>query len=151
VADEVRKLAEQSARSAEEVRARVRQTQDQIGKVIAAMDEGRRTAEGVGAVSAAARQALDAIFGDLNATVKFASAFAGETEGQTQRIREVVKRMEEVAGIAETAAQGAEQTSAATEQQIASLGELTMTSQHLSVAAAKLSETIQRFNVNGKA
>src|SRR5438046_2468670 len=84
VADEVRKLAEQSARSAEEVRARVRQTQDQIGKVIAAMDEGRRTAEGVGAVSAAARQALDAIFGDLNATVKFASAFAGETEGQTQ-------------------------------------------------------------------
>ena len=151
VADEVRKLAEQSGRSAEEVRARVRQTQDQIGKVIAAMDEGRRTAEGVGAVSAAARQALDAIFGDLNATVKFASAFAGETEGQTQRIREVVKRMEEVAGIAETAAQGAEQTSAATEQQIASLGELTMTSQHLSVAAAKLSETIQRFNVNGKA
>src|SRR5438876_1101693 len=151
VAHEGRKLAEQSARSAEEVRARVRQTQDQIGKVIAAMDEGRRTAQGVGAVSAAARQALDAIFGDLNATVKFAGAFAGETEGQTQRIREVVKRMEEVAGIAETAAQGAEQTSAATEQQIASLGELTMTSQHLSVAAAKLSETIQRFNVNGKA
>src|SRR5437762_2844064 len=151
VADEVRKLAEQSARSAEEVRVRVRQTQDQIGQVIAAMDEGRRTAQGVGAVSAAARQALDAIFGDLNATVKFASAFAGETEGQTQRIREVVRRMEEVAGITETAAQGAEQTSAATEQQIASLGELTMTSQHLSVAAAKLSETIQRFNVNGKA
>src|SRR6266567_416179 len=123
----------------------------EIGKLIAAMDEGRRTAEGVGAVSAAARQALDAIFGDLNATVKFASAFAGETEGQTQRIREVVRRMEEVAGIAETAAQGAEQTSAATEEQIASLGELTTTSQHLSVAAAKLTETIQRFNVNGKA
>jgi methyl-accepting chemotaxis protein len=150
VADEVRKLAEQSARSAEEVRARVRQTQDQIGQVIAAMDEGRRTAQGVGAVSAAARQALDAIFGDLNATVRFATAFAGETEGQTQRIRDVVRRMEEAAGIAETAAQGAEQTSAATEQQIASLGELTTTSQQLSVAAAKLTETIQRFNVNGK-
>jgi methyl-accepting chemotaxis protein len=150
VADEVRKLAEQSGRSAEEVRARVRQTQDQIGQVIAAMDEGRRTAQGVGAVSAAARQALDAIFGDLNATVRFATAFAGETEGQTQRIREVVRRMEEVAGIAETAAQGAEQTSAATEQQIASLSELTTTSQQLSVAAAKLTETIQRFNVNGK-
>ncbi|HKW41852.1 MAG TPA: methyl-accepting chemotaxis protein [Gemmatimonadales bacterium] len=150
VADEVRKLAEQSSRSAEEVRARVRQTQDQIGQVITAMAEGRRTAEGVGTVSAAARQALDAIFGDLNATVRFASAFAGETEGQTQRIREVVRRMEEVAGIAETAAQGAEQTSAATEQQIASLGELTTTSQHLSEAAAKLSETIRRFNVNGR-
>ncbi len=150
VADEVRKLAEQSARSADEVRARVRQTQDQIEQVIAAMGEGRRTAEGVGTVSAAARQALDAIFGDLNATVQVASAFAGDTAGQAQRMREVVRRMEEVAGIAETAAQGAEQTSAATEEQIASLGELTTTSQHLSVAAAKLTETIRRFTVNGK-
>src|SRR5213593_934577 len=151
VADEVRKLAEQSARSAEEVRVRVRQTQDQIGQVLQAMEQGRRTAEGVGTVSAAAREALDAIFADLHATVQFASAFAGDTEGQAQRIREVVRQMEEVAGIAETAAQGAEQTSAATEEQIASLGELTTTSQHLSVAAAKLTETIQRFNVNGKA
>ena len=57
--------------------------------------------------------------------------------------------MEEVAGIAETAAQGAVQTSAATQQQLASLGELTTTSQELAVAAAKLTATIQRFNVNG--
>jgi len=149
VADEVRKLAEQSARTADEVRARVRQTQDQIGEVIAAMGEGRRTAEGVGVVSTAVRQALDAIFGDLNTTVRFAGAFAGETEGQARRIRDVVQRMEEVAGIAETAALGAEQASAATEQQIASLAQLTTTSQQLSVAAAKLAQTIQRFNVNG--
>src|SRR2546425_1148527 len=54
VADEGRKLAEQSSRSAEEGRARVRQTQDPIGQVIAAMGEGRRTAQGVGAVSTAA-------------------------------------------------------------------------------------------------
>jgi len=120
-----------------------------ITEVVTAMEEGRRTAQGVGAVSAAVRQALDAIFADLNATVQFAATFAGETEGQTQRIRAVVQRMEEVAGIADSAAQGAEQTSAATEQQIASLGELTTTSQHLSLAAARLTETIQRFTVNG--
>ncbi|HEU5262983.1 MAG TPA: methyl-accepting chemotaxis protein [Gemmatimonadales bacterium] len=149
VADEVRKLSEQSARSAEEVRARVRQTQEQITEVVTAMEEGRRTAQGVGAVSTAARQALDAILADLNANIQFAATFAGETEGQTQRIRAVVQRMEEVAGIADSAAQGAEQTSAATEQQIASLGELITTSQHLLLAAAKLTETIQRFNVNG--
>src|SRR5213078_4698696 len=151
VADEVRKLAEQSSRSAEEVRARVRQTQEQITQVVAAMDEGRRTAQGVDAVSSAVRQALDAIFADLNATVQFATAFAGETEGQVRRMRDVVRQMEEVAGIADAAAQGAEQTSAATEQQIASLGELTTTSQHLSVAAARLTETMQRFTLNGKA
>src|SRR5256885_1126531 len=149
VAHEVRKLSEQSARSADEVRARVRQTQDQITQLLGAMEQGRRTAQGVGAVSAAVRQALDAIFGDLNATVQSAAVLAGETEGQTARIRDAVRRMAEVAGIAETAAQGGEHTSAATERQIASLGELTTTSQQLAVAAAKLTETMQRFNVNG--
>jgi methyl-accepting chemotaxis protein len=149
VADEVRKLAEQSARSADEVRARVRQTQEQITQLLGAMEEGRRTAQGVGAVSTAVREALDAIFDDLNATVQSAAALAGETEGQAGRIREVVRRIDEVAGIAETAAQGAQRTSAATEQQIASLGELSTTSQQLAVAAAKLTETIERFNVNG--
>src|SRR5439155_572210 len=141
--------SELHARAADEVRARVRQTQDQITQLLGAMEQGRRTAEGVGAVSAAVRQALDAIFGDLNATVQSAAVLAGETEGQTTRIRDVVRRMEEVAGIAETAAQGAEQTSAATERQIASLGELTTTSQQLAVAAARLTETMQRLNVNG--
>ena len=149
VADEVRKLAEQSTRAANEVRTRVSQTQDQITRVVEAMNEGRQTAEGVGTVSSAVRTALDAIFADLNTTVRFASAFAAETEGQSRRIQEVVRRMCEVAQIAETAAQGALQTSAATEAQIKSLHELTTTSQHLSVAAAELTETIQRFNVNG--
>src|SRR5207249_1227841 len=88
VADEVRKLSEQSTRSAGEVRARVKLTQEEIGQVLEAMEQGRRTAEGVGTVSAAAREALDAI---------------------------------------------------------------TTTSQHLSAAAAKLTETIQQFVVNGKA
>jgi methyl-accepting chemotaxis protein len=151
VAGEVRKLSEQTARSAEEVRGRVRQTQEQVAQVIAAMEEGRRTAQGVGAVSAAVRQALDAIFADLNTTVQFATAFVGETDGQMRRMHEVVRRMEEVAGIADGAAQRAEQASAATQQQIASLGELATTSRHLSAAAAKLTETIQRFNVDGKA
>src|SRR5438445_556965 len=151
VADEVRKLSEQSTRSADEVLTRVKLTQEETGQVLEAMEQGRRTAEGVGTVSAAAREALDAIFADLHATVQFASAFAGETEAQARRIRDVVQRMEQAAGIADSAAQGAGQTSAATAQQIASLDELTTTSRHLSAAATKLTETIQRFVVNGKA
>src|SRR3989475_7933235 len=98
VADEVRKLSEQSTRSAGEVRARVKLTQEEIGQVLEAMEQGRRTAEGVGTVSAAAREALDAIFADLHATVQFASTFAGETEGQARRIREGVGAVEQAAG-----------------------------------------------------
>ena len=145
VAGEVRKLAEQSARSAEEVRTKVRATQDQINRVVDAMQKGREAARGVGTVASTVQGALDAIFADLNSTVQFATTFAAETENQTKRMREVLRRMEEVAKIADGAASGARQTSAATAQQIASLNELTATSQHLSDAAATLSETIQRF------
>ncbi|HKC38071.1 MAG TPA: methyl-accepting chemotaxis protein [Gemmatimonadales bacterium] len=145
VAGEVRKLAEQSARSAEEVRSKVRTTQEQINRVVDAMQKGREAAKGVGTVATTVHGALDAIFADLNSTVQFATTFAAETENQTKRMREVLRRMEEVAAIADGAATGARQTSAATAQQITSLNELTTTSQHLSDAAAALSETIQRF------
>jgi len=150
VADEVRKLSEQSSRAAEEVRARVRDTQEQIARVVAAMVEGRQTAAGVGTVSGAARTALDAIYGDLSTTVRFASAFAAETATHTTHMREVARRMAEIATIAGAAAEGAEQASAAAEEQMASLGELTITSQHLATAAARLTEAIARFNVDGK-
>jgi methyl-accepting chemotaxis protein len=149
VAGEVRKLAEQSAHSAEEVRLRVRATQEQIARVVDAMRLGREAAQGVGKVATTVQGALDAIFSDLNRTVQFATTFAAETENQTKRMREVLRRMEEVAAIADGAADGARQTSAATANQIVSLGELTTTSQHLSEAAAKLAQTIRRFRVNG--
>src|SRR2546430_14067449 len=84
---------------------------------MSAWGEARRSAQGVGAVSAAVRQALDAIFGDLNATVQFATALAGETQGQTGRIREVVRRMEEVAGGAATAGAGGGETAGGAQQQ----------------------------------
>ncbi len=149
VAGEVRKLAEQSARAAEEVRTRVRATQEQITRVVDAMQKGREAARGVGSLATTVQGALDAIFSDLNSTVQFATTFATETENQTKRMRDVLRRMEEVAAIAEGAAQGARQTSTATAQQIASLGELTTTSQRLSDAAALLSQTIRQFRVSG--
>lgn len=149
VAGEVRKLAEQSSRSAEEVRTRVRATQEQITRVVDAMRQGREAAKGVGTVATTVQGALDAIFADLNSSVQSATTFASETENQTKRMREVLRRMAEVATIADGAADGARQTSAATAQQFASLRELTSTSRQLSEAAALLTQTIQRFRVNG--
>jgi methyl-accepting chemotaxis protein len=149
VAGEVRKLAEQSGRSADEVRARVRATQEQITRVVEAMRRGREAAKGVGSVATTVQGVLDAIFDDLSGTVQFATSFAAETENQTKRMGEVLRRMEEVAAIADGAASGAKQTSAATAEQIASLRDLTATSQQLSDAGALLAQTIHRFRVSG--
>ena len=151
VAAEVRKLSEQSARAGDDVRTRVKGIQDQTAALLAAMQEARRTAEGVGTVSAAGRQALEAIFADLNTTARFATAFAAETEGQTGRIREVTRRMLDAAAIADTAARGAQQASVATERHMASLGELAAASRQLAAAASELTETMGRFQTNGAA
>jgi len=149
VATEVRKLAEQSGRSADEVRGRVKEIQDHVAGLVTATEEARLAARRVGTVSAAGRQALEAILTDLNTTAQFATTFAAETDAQMHRMRDVTERMLDAASIAETAAHGAQETTAATRQQIASLGELTSTSQHLSAAAARLGETVRRFRVNG--
>ncbi len=151
VAAEVRKLSEQSARAGEEVRGRIKGIQDQITALVAALDEARRTAAGVGAVSTAVRQALEAIFADLNATVGLASSFVKETEGQTGRIRDVTRRMLDAATGADTAAAGARQASAATDEHLASLGEVTATSRRLAAAATQLAETMRRLQTNGAA
>jgi len=82
------------------------------------MQKGREAAKGVGSVASTVQGALDAIFADLNSTVQFATTFAAETENQTKRMHEVLRRMEEVAAIADGAATGARQTSAATAQQL---------------------------------
>jgi len=144
VATEVRKLAEQSGRSADEVRGRVKEIQDHVAGLVAATEEARGTARRVGTVSTAGRQALEALVTDLHATVQSA-----ETDGQMQRFRDVTQRMLDAAALAEVAAQGAQETSAATRQQLSSLGTLATTSQHLSAAAERLAETVRRFQVNG--
>jgi methyl-accepting chemotaxis protein len=149
VAAEVRKLAEQSGRSADEVRGRVKEIQDHVTGLVAATEQARGTARRVGTVSAAGRQALEVLVTDLHATAKFATSFSAETDGQMQRFREVTQRMLDAAALAEAASQGAHETSTASRQQLASLDTLAATSQHLSAAAARLAETVRRFEVNG--
>ena len=151
VATEVRKLSEQSARATDEVGTRVKEIQDNITALLVTLDGARQTAQGVGAVSTAVRQALEAIFRDLNTTVRFATGFAAETETQTERIRAVTSGMVDVAALAESAAQRVQQASAATQQHITSLGELTAASEHLSASAVRLTATAQRLHVNGAA
>ena len=112
------------------------------------MRDGRETARGVGTVSAAVSQALQAIYGDLNTTVDFTTGFAKASDEQAAKLRELVTRLRAVTGLADAAVEGAQQTSAATQQQMASLGELTTTSQRLSEAATQLSQTVRRFETS---
>jgi methyl-accepting chemotaxis protein len=151
VADEVRKLAEQSSRAAEQIRGRMRLTQEQISSVAEALRQGREAAQNAGVVSGAAGKALDAIFGAVSDTTRLASAFATDVENQTHQIDSVVRRIGDLADIGEEAAAVAERSSSATEQQLVALGELTQASERLSAAATRLMRSTERFRVDGTA
>jgi methyl-accepting chemotaxis protein len=150
VAAEVRKLAEQSSHAVEEIRGRLRLTQEQVGSVAGALRDGRAAAQDAGTVSGAAREALDAIFTALNDTTQFATTFTEETEDQAKQIDLVVRRMGELAGIADEAAAGAAETNASTRTQLAALTELGDAADKLSGAAARLTQSTQRFRVDGR-
>jgi len=146
VAGEVKKLAEQTGKAADEVHQKVRHTEEQVANVVAAMREGRETARGVGTVSSAVSQALEAMYADLNTTVEFTTGFAKASDEQSAKLHELVTRLGALAELADAAVHGAQQTSAATQEQMASLGELTTTSQRLTEAATRLSETVRHFS-----
>ncbi len=150
VAAEVRKLAEQSSHAVDEIRGRLKLTQEQVGSVAGALREGRAAAQDAGTVSGAARDALDAIFTALHDTTQFASAFTEETADQARQIDLVVRRMGELAGIADEAAAGAADTFASTRTQLAALAELGEAAERLSGAAARLTQSTQRFRVDGR-
>jgi methyl-accepting chemotaxis protein len=83
--------------------------------------------------------------------VEFTTGFAKASDEQTAKLRDLVTRLGALAALADAAVEGAQQTSAATQQQMASLGELTTTSQRLSEAATRLSETVRRFETSSSA
>ncbi len=150
VAAEVRKLAEQSSRAVEEIRARMRLTQEQIGNVVEALRQGRVAAQDAGTVSGAAREALEAIFTALSDTAQFVTTFSAETEDQGRQIDTVVRRMGELAGIGDDASAGAQRTASATRTQLSSLNELGEAAQRLGTAVSRLTDSTRRFRVDGK-
>jgi len=150
VAAEVRKLAEQSSHAVEEIRGRMRLTQEQIGHVVEALRQGRVAAQDAGTVSGAAREALEAIFTALSDTSQFVTTFSLETEDQARQIDIVVRRMGELSSIGDEAAAGAQQTAKATHTQLSSLNELGEAAQRLGSAVARLTDSTRRFRVDGK-
>jgi len=150
VAAEVRNLAEQSSRAVDEIRSRMRLTQEQVASVATELRQGRAAAQDAGTVSGAAREALAQIFAALNDTTQFAATFTEETEDQARQIDVVVRRMGELSGIADEAAAGAIETAAATRTQLAALTELGEAAARLEGAVSHLTLSTRRFRVDGR-
>ncbi|HZG87212.1 methyl-accepting chemotaxis protein [Paenibacillus sp.] len=147
VADEVRKLAEQSGASAKEVAAHVAGIRDGIAAAGSSMKRATgQLQEGLEGVRSAEETFRSIAASAANVETDSASAADG-LEGMMKQFQSMLDGLRAIAQVAEEAAAGTQHVSAATEEQLATMEEMTASSTHLSRMAAELQENVGRFKV----
>ncbi|WP_203363559.1 methyl-accepting chemotaxis protein [Bacillus sp. REN10] len=147
VADEVRKLAEQSANSAE-----------QISHLIAIIqNDNHQALESMKSTTSEVEEGLQVVQ-EAGHSFKKIKDSVSEVVAQIQEIAQMVQRLAEgtqhvsqsivtVNGIAETAAANTQNISAATEEQLASMQEISASSTALANMAEELQDLVVQFKV----
>ncbi len=147
VADEVRKLAEQSADSAEQIASLISIIQKENTHTLESMTTTSTAVQaGLGVV-----QEAGSSFGKIENSIH---EVAAQINGVSTAVKElkigaeqVNQSMVAVSEVAETAASGTQNVSAATEEQLASMEEITASSSALANMAEELQEMIIRIKL----
>lgn len=147
VADEVRRLAEQSQDAAKEIGKLIAEVQAETDLAVAAMNKGAaEVRDGVGTVSAAGQafEHITVLIAQASDQLREISAAIQEMAGESQR---VVYSVKEIDTVCKTTARHAESVSAATEEQTASMEEISKSSHSLAGLAHDLQQLVARFKV----
>ena len=147
VAEEVRKLAEQSSNAAQNITELVKVIQQDTDKAVASISEGNESVnEGAAIVTATgeAFQLIEEQVEKLNQTVETSIA-AIETLNTVTH--EIVHSMDAVMDSSRIATDEAQNVSAATEQQAATMHEISDANSRLAELARSLSVEVKKFKV----
>ncbi|WP_153978488.1 methyl-accepting chemotaxis protein [Paenibacillus xylanilyticus] len=147
VAREVGTLAEQAAQSAE-----------QVNVLIGSIHEGIKQAEGsMGAAMGEVSTGMiimdhaGRLFEEINLSVDTVNGKAGEVSTMAEHIvketSHVVAAIEDISHLSHETAAGAQTVSAATEEQLASMQEISSSSTYLARMAARLQKLTEKFKV----
>ena len=147
VAEEVRKLAEQSQEAAKQIAGLIGEIQGDTDKAVLAMQEGTHEvtvgAEVVSAAGAAFKEIV-ALVTQVSGQVREISAAIQQMAGGSQHIVASVKSIDD---LSKTAAMEAQNVSAATEEQSASMDEIASASQGLAKLAQDLQTAVNQFRI----
>lgn len=147
VADEVRKLAEQSETSAKEIAALINEIQIDTERTVIAMTEGAaEVTRGTEVVKTANEafadiqkfiNAMNRLIQENNETIAAVATDSGKIDASNHSLIAISQQISEQN----------DSVSAATEQQLATIEEITAAAQELSRMAEHLTEAISRFKV----
>jgi methyl-accepting chemotaxis protein len=147
VADEVRKLAEQSARSAQQIAQLIGAIRQETTSAVTAMEAGSsEVAEGIRVVNHAGTS-----FGHIRQSIREVAEKIQEVSAAAQQMSagtdQVVQVVSGIAQIAASSAGKTQNVSAASEEQLASMEEITSSAFHLSAMSDELQKLTARFRV----
>lgn len=147
VADEVKKLSDRSSRSSQEISELVGSIRNEIVNVEASMEAstnevkgGMLTVETAGSLFSQ----IERFIGEVNGQIGEVSAAALQISEGAAEMNEAI---EAIAGVARTSAAETESISAAAQQQLASMEEISSSSGDLSRMAAEMHELVERFKL----
>ena len=147
VADEVRKLAEQSGQSATQISMLVQEIRRDMEQVIASVQEEVTSVE----QGLARSEAVQIAFADIAELIEEVVTHIEQTNGEVADLQlyqqQVAQRAQTIAQLAHVTADGAVQSRQASEEQSASIDELSTANQSLAKLSEQLRSVIQHFNV----
>lgn len=147
VAEEVRKLAEQSKNSASEIESMVQLIQSASGSAVKAITTGGdKVEQGLAKTTESLNvfNEIETSVGDVVQKVELVSTAIGQIQ---EMANSVTESAEKVQTLATQAADGASDTSAATEQQLAANEEISSNAQSLADLAEKLQNEVSHFKL----
>ncbi|GIN70014.1 methyl-accepting chemotaxis protein [Bacillus sp. J14TS2] len=147
VASEVKKLAEQSASSTEEIRKLISTIQQEVQQTVSMMESGTNEVDkGIHVVENA--------HSSFNTITQYVQKMTAQMAQITTNIQQVATGTEqfthtfkEVASVADTTSAEAQNMSASTEEQLASMEEIRGSSTALAQMAEELHELVQQFKL----
>ncbi|UFU01119.1 methyl-accepting chemotaxis protein [Radiobacillus kanasensis] len=145
VASEVRKLAEQSSKSTEHISRLIEDIQNETNKAVEAMNQGTvKVEEGINKTGNVSEsfQSIQDVIGDVTANVREVSSTIEDISSKSQQI---VEAMAHVRTAARDSVESNETNASATQQQLATMEEISASSETLSDMAQNLQAALSKF------
>jgi methyl-accepting chemotaxis protein len=111
------------------------------------MQSGEAKVRDIGAVATEADGALQELHQGVQLIGDLVNATAEVSRSQATRLAQLAQSLQQVASISTASSESANNTAAATQAQITSMGELTATSQQLAQLAERLRVGMARFSM----
>lgn len=148
VADEVRRLAESSAKSSEEIDAKLKQIQEDAQTVVSNIEASATEVNQGKLVIESSLKALNEIATQIRGISENVKRLSEAAQKEVDKVNMVSTNTTEIATVAEENASATEEASAAVEQQTAQTQQIAASANQMSELAEQMQKLISKFQIS---